>query len=105
MDGSTHFKTMIWIMIPMAKPSIITVILFNFLSFWNEYIISFTLMSKQEMRTLPAGLMNLMAAQNASREYGQLYAGMVMVMLPTLILYIFVQKQLTQGMTAGGSKE
>ncbi|MBK0347746.1 carbohydrate ABC transporter permease [Aerococcaceae bacterium zg-ZJ1578] len=104
-DGAGYFTTMLKIMIPMAKPSIITVILFNFLSFWNEYIISFTFMTKQELRTLPVGLMNLMAAQNAAQQYGQLYAGMVMVMLPTLILYIFVQKQLTEGMTAGGSKE
>ena len=51
----------------MAKPSIITIILFNFLGFWNEYIISFTLMNKQELRTLPVGLMNLMAAQNAAQ--------------------------------------
>ncbi|HFI0462879.1 TPA: carbohydrate ABC transporter permease [Streptococcus suis] len=104
-DGAGHFTTMLKIMIPMAKPSIITVILFNFLSFWNEYIISFTFMTKQELRTLPVGLMNLMAAQNAAQQYGQLYAGMVLVMLPTLILYIFVQRQLTEGMTQGGSKE
>ena len=62
-------------------------------------------MNKQELRTLPVGLMNLMAAQNEAQQDGQLYAGMVMVMLPTLILYIFVQKRLTEGMTAGGSKE
>lgn len=104
-DGAGHFTTMLKIMIPMAKPSIITVILFNFLSFWNEYIVSFTLLTKAEMRTLPVGLRNLMAAQNSAQQYGQLYAGMVLVMLPTLILYIFVQKQLTEGMTAGGSKE
>ena len=71
-DGANHFTTMMRIMIPMAKPSIITVILFNFLGFWNEYIISFTLMNKQELRTLPVGLMNLMAAQNAAQQYGQL---------------------------------
>lgn len=104
-DGAGHFKTMLFIMIPLAKPSIITVILFNFLSFWNEYIVSFTLLTKQEMRTLPVGLRNLMAAQMSAQQWGQMYAGMVLVMLPTLILYIFVQKQLTQGMTAGGSKE
>lgn len=104
-DGASHFTVMTKVMIPMAKPSITTVILFNFLSFWNEYIISFTLMTKTELRTLPVGLQNLMAAQNAAQQYGQLYAGMVIVMLPTLILYIFVQKQLTEGMTAGGSKE
>ena len=88
---------------PMAKPSIITVILFNFLSFWNEYIIAMTLTSK-EYQTLPVGLMELMKAQNASAQYGQMYAGLVIVMLPTLILYIAVQRQLTQGMTVGGIK-
>lgn len=104
-DGASNFKTMTAIMIPMATPSIITVILFNFLSFWNEYIISLTLLSNPRgAKTLPVGLMNLMKAQNASAQYGQMYAGLVLVMLPTLILYLFVQKRLTQGMTLGGLK-
>lgn len=103
-DGSGYFRTMVTIMMPMAKPSIITVILFNFLAFWNEYIISMTLLTKQDLKTLPVGLMNLMAAQKSAVQYGQLYAGLVIVMLPTLILYMCVQKKLTQGMTMGGLK-
>ncbi len=104
-DGAGYFRTMVRIIMPMAKPSIITVILFNFLSFWNEYIIAMTLLSDPNGgKTLPVGLMNLMKAQNAAAEYGQMYAGLVMVMLPTLILYIIVQKKLTQGMTLGGLK-
>ncbi|WP_339317271.1 carbohydrate ABC transporter permease [Paenibacillus sp. FSL R10-2734] len=103
-DGASYFRTMVQIIMPMAKPSIVTVILFNFLSFWNEYIISMTLLTKPGLRTLPVGLMNLMAAQKSAVEYGQMYAGLVLVMLPTLILYILVQKKLTQGMTMGGLK-
>ncbi|WP_449603762.1 carbohydrate ABC transporter permease [Paenibacillus sp. Marseille-Q9583] len=103
-DGAGYFRTMVQIIMPMAKPSIVTVILFNFLSFWNEYIISMTLLTKPGLRTLPVGLMNLMAAQKSAVEYGQMYAGLVIVMLPTLILYILVQKKLTQGMTMGGLK-
>lgn len=103
-DGASYFTTMVKIIFPMAKPSIITVILFNFLAFWNEYIISMTLLTKPELKTLPVGLMNLMAAQKSAVEYGQMYAGLVIVMLPTLILYICVQKKLTQGMTLGGLK-
>lgn len=103
MDGAGYFKTMTVVMIPMAKPSIITVILFNFLAFWNEYILALTLMPGAN-KTLPVGLINLMAAERAAANYGRLYAGMVIVMLPTLVLYILVQKQLTQGMTAGGVK-
>jgi len=104
-DGAGYGATMIRIIFPMAQPSIITIILFNFLSFWNEYIISMTLMaSATGQRTLPVGLLNLMQAQQSSAEYGILYAGLVLVMLPTLILYMCVQKKLTQGMTVGGLK-
>ena len=91
-------------MIPMANPSIMTVILFNFLAYWNEYIIALTLIPGPN-ETLPVGLQNLMAAQKASTNYGPQYAGLVIVMLPTLILYILVQKKLTQGMTLGGLKD
>lgn len=103
-DGAGYFRTMIQVIFPMAKPSIITIILFNFLSFWNEYIISMTMLTKPALKTLPVGLMNLMAAQRSAVQYGRMYAGLVIVMLPTLILYMCVQKQLTEGMTVGGLK-
>ena len=103
-DGSGYFNTMVKVMIPMAKPSIITIVLFNFLAFWNEYILAMTLMTKEAFKTLPVGLMNLNSAQKAAANYGQLYAGLVMVMLPTLILYMLVQKKLTEGMGHGGLK-
>jgi N-acetylglucosamine transport system permease protein len=104
-DGAGYGTTMIQVIFPMAQPSIITVILFNFLSFWNEYIIAMTLLSDPKGgKTLPVGLMQLNQAQQSAAQYGQLYAGLVLVMLPTLILYICVQKKLTQGMTLGGLK-
>ena len=103
-DGAGYWRTMLEIIFPMAKPSIITVVLFNFLSFWNEYIIVKTLVTDKELWTLPAGLLNLMQAQQSAAEYGPMYAGLVLVMVPVLILYICVQKNLTKGMTVGGLK-
>lgn len=104
-DGAGYFKSMVRVILPMAQPSIVTVILFNFLTFWNEYILSMTLLNQPGgARTLPVGLMNLMRGFRSAAEYGRMYAGLVIVMLPTLILYIFVQKKLTQGMTLGGLK-
>lgn len=102
-DGAGYYRTMFSVMLPMAAPSIIIVILFNFLLFWNEYIVALTLMPSDN-QTLPVGLLNLMAADRAAVNYGPMYAGMVIVMLPTLILYIALQKRLTQGMTVGGVK-
>ncbi|MCC2254965.1 carbohydrate ABC transporter permease [Ruminococcus sp. CLA-AA-H200] len=101
-DGCGYLKTMVKIMIPMAKPSILTVILFQFLSFWNEYIIAFTLMD--EHSTLAVGLKNLMAVERTATNYGIMYAGLVIVMIPVLVLYVCLQKQLTKGMTLGGLK-
>ncbi|NBI66631.1 carbohydrate ABC transporter permease [Pseudoflavonifractor sp. 60] len=104
-DGAGYGQAMIRVIFPMAQPSIITIILFNFLSFWNEYIISMTLMSSAAgQKTLPVGLLNLMQASQSKAEFGRMYAGLVLVMLPTLILYMCVQKKLTQGMTVGGLK-
>ena len=82
MDGAGYFTTMVRIILPMAKPSIITVILFEFLAYWNEYIISMTMLTDPNgARTLPVGLLNLMKAQNAKAEYGQMYAGMVLSLI------------------------
>lgn len=103
-DGASYFMTMLRIIIPMAKPAVITVILFNFLSFWNEYILSLTLLTDKKLKTLPVGLINLQQASRSAANYGRLYAGLVLVMLPTLIMYILVQKQLTEGMMVGGDK-
>ncbi len=104
-DGAGYGTAMVKIIFPMAQPSIITIILFNFLAFWNEYIISMTLMNAANgTKTLPVGLLNLMQAQQSKAEFGTLYAGLVLVMLPTLILYMCVQKKLTKGMTVGGLK-
>ncbi|MDQ0360319.1 carbohydrate ABC transporter permease [Breznakia pachnodae] len=103
-DGCGYFKTMMRVMIPMARPSIITVILFQFLSFWNEYVLAFTFMDK-ENSTLAVGVKFLMADARSQSNDGVMYAGLVIIMIPTLILYILVQKKLTQGMSLGGLKD
>lgn len=104
-DGYGHFQIMTKIMIPMAKPSIITVILFSFLAYWNEYIMALTLLTDESKRTLPVGLTFLQGAERTLTDYGKVYAGLVIVMLPTLILYIIIQKKITEGMTLGGLKD
>lgn len=102
-DGASQFKIMTRILFPMAMPAISMSMLFNFLSYWNDYIISMTLMTG-ENRTIQVGLLNLMQTQKAATNYGRLYAGMVIVMVPVLIFYAIVQKKLLQTSTMGGLK-
>lgn len=104
LDGSSRFRTMTTVMLPMAMPAISTAILFNFLSYWNDYIISLTLIPG-DAKTLQVGLLNLFQAQKAAADYGRLYAGMVIVIVPVVIVYIIVQKRLLQGVAGGGLKE
>lgn len=102
-DGASQFKIMTRIFFPMAMLAISMSMLFNFLSYWNDYIISMTLMTGDN-RTIQVGLLNLMQTQKAATNYGRLYAGMVIVMVPVLIFYAIVQKKLLQTSTMGGLK-
>src|SRR5690625_6371201 len=79
-DGAGYFKTMFSVMLPMAAPSLVIVVLFNFLLFWNEYILALTLMPGDN-KTLPVVLLNLMAFERASVYYVPIFAGIVIMML------------------------
>ncbi|WP_377273071.1 carbohydrate ABC transporter permease [Peterkaempfera sp. SMS 1(5)a] len=103
LDGASRFRIMTRIMLPMARPAVTTVILFNFLAYWNDFIISLTLLPG-EGKTLQVGLLNLFTAQKAAADYGRLYAGMVIVIVPVLIVYAVIQRRLIEGMASGGVK-
>ncbi|KAB1909302.1 carbohydrate ABC transporter permease [Micromonospora sp. AMSO1212t] len=103
LDGASRFRIMTLVMLPMARPAVTTVILFNFLAYWNDFIIALTLLPG-EGKTLQVGLLNLMTAQKAAADYGRLYAGMVIVIVPVLLVYALIQRRLIEGMAAGGVK-
>lgn len=102
-DGCGYWKTMMKVIMPMAKSSLVTVIMFDFMTYWNEYPLALTVLTGDSW-TLPVGLQNLMEQQKFATDWGALFAGMVIVMLPTIILYCIVQKRLTQGISMGGLK-
>ncbi len=102
-DGCGYFKAFLYVCAPLAMPSIVAVILFNFLSFWNEYILAQTFLDSTKY-TLPVGLLNIMREARVSNDLGRMYAGLLIVIVPVLIVYAFVQGQLTKGVTVGGIK-
>lgn len=103
LDGASRFRAMVSVMLPIAKPALTTVTLFNFLTYWNDFIIALTLLPGDN-RTLQVGLLNLMQVQRAAADYGRLYAGMVLVIVPVLIFYAVIQKRLISGIASGGVK-
>ncbi|MEG1639332.1 MAG: carbohydrate ABC transporter permease [Ruthenibacterium sp.] len=103
-DGCGYFGTLFRVVMPLMSPSIITVMVFNFLKFWNEYLIGITFLSNTEHWTLSIGLLNIMEVERVANDYGRLYAGLTIAMIPTIVFYCLVQNQLTKGITTGGIK-
>jgi N-acetylglucosamine transport system permease protein len=104
MDGCSHFRLYWSIMLPLAKPGLTTVGIFTFISIWNEYILALVLLSSSHLRTLPLGIAVLQFVQFYEVDFGTLFAGLVIVMLPTLFCYIVLQSQITKGITVGAVK-
>lgn len=102
-DGAGLSRTMVQIFFPLAKPAISMAMLFNFLSYWNDYVISMTLITG-DRKTVQVGMLNLMSTAHSATNYGRLYAGMIIVAIPVIIFYIVVQKKLLQVSTGGGIK-
>lgn len=103
-DGCGYLKTLVQIIVPLLKPAIITVIIFNFLSFFNEFPVAFTVLNGETKKTLPIGLSNLMEIQRYATDWGALFAGLAIVTMPTILLYALTQKKLTEGVSMGGLK-
>lgn len=103
-DGCGYWRTMLNVIVPMARPGLITVMMFGFMSYWNEYMLSLTLITDPAKRTLPVGLKNLMEIQKYATDWGAMFAGLVLVMAPTMVFYACVQKKLTAGIAMGGIK-
>ncbi|WP_418666843.1 carbohydrate ABC transporter permease [Allofournierella sp.] len=104
-DGCSYTRNLWRIVAPLAKPGIFTVGLLAALGYWNEYAIALTMISSETKYTLPVGLVNLYEVQRYATDWGALFAGLMIVLIPSVIVYIFAQERLTQGMSMGGIKE
>ncbi len=103
-DGCSLIGTFWSVMLPLAKPGLATVCIFNFLGTWNEYLLSSTVILDPMKSTLPTGLVSLMATTNHQADWAALFAGMVIVMFPLMTIYLVFQKYITSGITAGAVK-
>ncbi|KPI10489.1 ABC-type transporter, integral membrane subunit [Actinobacteria bacterium OK074] len=103
-DGASHTRTFFQIMLPMAKPGLISVGIFNFLGQWNQYMLPTVLNTDPDKHVLTQGLVQLAASQGYKGDWSGLFAGLVMAMIPVLAAYIVFQRQVVQGLTAGALK-
>lgn len=101
-DGCNSFKFLTKIVLPMSKPALGSLGVYTFLVTWNQYLWPLLVTSKDSSRTVQIGISMLQLADN--QPYGLIMAGIVMVLLPSILIFIFGQKQLIEGMTSGSVK-
>ena len=106
-DGCGEFSAFWRVLLPLARPGLVTVAIFQFIGVWKEYFYAFMLVGGDATgaaRTLPLGLANLSITAEYRTEYGMLFAGIIIVMVPILIVYLALQRQIVRGIAAGALK-
>lgn len=103
-DGAGHFVLLRRVLLPVVAPSVVTVLLVNFITCWNEFLGALILMTQQVNYTLPVMLVNLQFGYMGVVDWGALQAGTVVTMLPPLLLTLAFQRYYVQGLVGGATK-
>jgi len=103
-DGASLFTVFFKIMLPLSKSGLLTVSVFNFLGVWNEFTWALITISDETKKTLPLGAVNIMQQAKYATDWGAMFAGFVIILIPTFIVYILFQSKLTEGITVGALK-
>jgi ABC-type glycerol-3-phosphate transport system permease component len=101
-DGATRLQALRSVVLPVAMPGIAATAIFSFILSWNEFLYANTFISSADRRTLPVGLQSLIG--EFTTDWGLLMAGAVITTIPVVVIFFFVQRQLTQGLAAGAVK-
>jgi ABC-type glycerol-3-phosphate transport system permease component len=101
-DGANRFQAFSLVVLPLAGPAIAAVSIFAFLFSYNEYLIAAVFLRKESLFTVPIGIQQFI--QQFSTDWGSLMAAAVMAMLPTFVLFLFIQKYMMYGAIGSGVK-
>lgn len=103
-DGCTDFQVYWKVMLPLASPGMLTAAIFNFIGLWNEYQLALVFANTPDTRTLSLGLYALRNALQYTGDWVSLFAGIVIIMIPTTVIYLVLSDRMISGITMGSSK-
>ena len=103
-DGAGEWRTFFQVMLPMAKPGLASVAIFNFLGLWNQYLIPVAINTNRDNYVLSQGIAAYAGQQGYAVDFGSLFAAAIIVVVPVLIMYILFQRQLQGSVSAGTLK-
>lgn len=105
LDGASPTGTFLRVMLPVAKGGILTAFVLQLISHWNETLLALTLLQSTDKYTLPVALISFVQQQTYSgADWGGLFAGLCIVILPLLIVYLWLGRKLSEGLTLGMGK-
>ena len=102
LDGCNQFQVFTKVVLPLSMPAVAVTALFSFLAAWNEFLLALTFNTSNDMYTLPVGLASLISS--TGQAWGDFAAASILVSLPVALLFLFFQKFLIEGLSAGGVK-
>ena len=102
LDGCNQFQVFTKVVLPLSLPAVAVTALFSFLAAWNEFLLALTFNTSHAMYTLPVGLASLISS--TGQAWGDFAAASILVSLPVALLFLFFQKFLIEGLSAGGVK-
>jgi len=103
-DGCSFSGIFFRIMLPLSSPGLVTVGIMNALTVWNEYIMATVLINDPVKYTIPVGIAVMQGEMQYRTEWGPLFAGLSISMIPVIVMYVIYQRQITGGLTAGALK-
>jgi ABC-type glycerol-3-phosphate transport system permease component len=101
-DGCSELRIFWSIMLPLARPALSTLVVFQFMRTWNEFLMPLLYLQREELRPIPLGLMFFQGAYN--RDIGLIAAGVTLATTPVIVVYLIFQRQFVRGLTAGAVK-
>jgi N-acetylglucosamine transport system permease protein len=103
-DGASHYRVFFGVMLPLAKPGLLAIGIFNVLGQWNQFILPLVLNPDPDNYLITQGLSFLAIQQGYQNDYSALFAALTITMIPILAVYILFQRRLEAGLTAGALK-
>ncbi|HUX12738.1 MAG TPA: carbohydrate ABC transporter permease [Spirochaetia bacterium] len=102
-DGCSTWRVVLRVVLPVAWPGIVATAVYVFIQSWNEYLFALTLMTDDSKKTVPVGLANFFGQYTT--DWGSVMSASVIATVPTLIFFLFMQRQLVAGLAAGAVKQ
>ncbi|WP_045273999.1 carbohydrate ABC transporter permease [Microbacterium azadirachtae] len=103
-DGASEWRTFFQVMLPMARPGMAAVAIMNFLGLWNQFILPISLNTNKDNYVLSQGMASYASSAGYALDFGQMFAAVMITIIPVLIVYVLFQRQLQGSVSQGTSK-